>query len=110
MASIFDRILQQFNPKWPEPTASIDVVAIMDAKARDYQARYGQKLDWRHSLEDTMKALGLGDDAQDRIALADHLKCPDRYAPGSAAANEWTRKALLGSIREHGGTVPDELL
>ena len=108
--SIVGRILEALGLERPQPPASVNVAAIMDGKAREYEAQHGQRLDWRQSLEDTMKALGLGDSPHDRIELARDLDCPQSLVPGGAAANEWTRKALLRTLEAHGGKVPDGLL
>ena len=99
------RLLGCHEPKAPD---SVDVEAMLDKRAEAYHARGGINLDWRHSLEDMMKALDMGHDAEARRELAAELGCP--YAPGSADANEWTRRELMRRVQLNGGKVPDELL
>lgn len=108
--TILHRILELLGCEKPVPPDSVDIVALMDAKADAYHAREGQGLDWRHSLRDLMKALDMGDEPADRRELYHDLDGPRLYVPGSASANEWARKALMRRVADNGGKVPDELL
>lgn len=42
---IVELVLRTLGLERPQPPASVDVAAIMDAKAREYEAQHGQKLD-----------------------------------------------------------------
>ncbi|WP_062015511.1 DUF3597 domain-containing protein [Aureimonas sp. AU4] len=88
----------------PTPSAPVDVAAIMDKAVRDS----GQHLDWRHSIVDTMKALGLDSSLAERKELAQELGYTGDTGD-SAAMNVWLQKALMRKLAENGGQVPAEL-
>ncbi|WP_320189051.1 DUF3597 domain-containing protein [Agrobacterium rosae] len=84
---------------------TVDVASQLDAAVKGS----GQKLDWKHSIVDLMKALGMDASLAERKELAHELGYtgePD----GSAAMNNWLHKALLKKLSENGGKVPAELL
>jgi hypothetical protein len=81
------------------------VAAILDAAVKSS----GQKLDWKHSIVDLMKALDLDSSLSARKELAAEL----HYAgdtSDSAKMNVWLHKALMKALAENGGKVPAELL
>lgn len=83
----------------------VDVAAVMDAAVRSN----GQKLDWRRSIVDMMKALDLDSSLSARKELADELGFTgDKNDP--AGMNIWLHKALMRALADDGGKVPDELL
>ncbi len=86
-------------------TASVEVAPILDAAV----ARSGQKLDWKHSIVDLMKALGMDASLAERKELAEELGYTGEK-DGSAEMNIWLHKALLRKLSENGGKVPAELL
>lgn len=86
------------------PAQGVDVAAILDKAVRDS----GQKLEWRHSVVDTMKALGLDSSLGERKELAMELGYTGDTGD-SAAMNVWLQKALMRKLAENGGTVPAEL-
>ncbi|MBP1844693.1 3-oxoacyl-ACP reductase-like protein [Rhizobium petrolearium] len=97
----------QAAPAAPAPSASapVDVTPILDAAVK----KSGQKLDWRKSIVDLMKALDLDSSLSARKELADELG----YAgakDGSAEMNMWLHKALMKKLSENGGKVPADLL
>lgn len=85
--------------------ASIDVASIMDAAVKES----GQKLNWRTSIVDTMKALGLDSDLAARKELAHELNYTGNTGD-SATMNIWLQKALMKKLAENGGKVPAELM
>ncbi|KAA0968432.1 DUF3597 domain-containing protein [Aureimonas fodinaquatilis] len=85
--------------------AAVDVSAIMDQAV----AKSGQKLDWRHSIVDLMKALGLDSSLTARKELASEFNYTGDMSD-SATMNIWLHKVLLKKLAENGGTVPAELL
>lgn len=92
------------------PTSSsasqpVDVASQLDAAVKSS----GQKLDWKHSIVDLMKALGMDATLTERKELAHELGYTGN-ADGSAAMNTWLHKALLKKLSENGGKVPAELL
>lgn len=83
----------------------VDVASQLDAAVKTS----GQKLDWKHSIVDLMKALGMDATLAERKELAHELGYTGE-ADGSAAMNTWLHKALLKKLSENGGKVPAELL
>jgi 3-oxoacyl-ACP reductase-like protein len=82
----------------------VDVAAVLT----DMAAKQPQKLDWRHSIVDLMKLLGLDSGLQARKELAQELGYTGD--PGdSAAMNVWLHKQVMRKLAENGGKVPDEL-
>ena len=89
----------------PAATGPIDVAAMLDKAV----ASKGQKLDWRHSIVDLMKALGMEASLSERKELAQELHYTGD-AGDSAKMNTFLHKALLQKLSENGGKVPAELL
>ncbi len=92
----------------PSATAaagSVDVAAILDAAVK----KNGQKLDWRRSIVDMMKALDLDSGLGARKELADELGYTGDKND-SATMNLWLHKALMKALAANGGKVPADLL
>ncbi|WP_313192514.1 DUF3597 domain-containing protein [Shinella zoogloeoides] len=83
----------------------VDVAAVMDAAVK----KNGQKLDWRRSIVDMMKALDLDSSLSARKELADELGYTGDKND-SATMNIWLHKALMKALADNGGKVPAELL
>lgn len=95
------------SPATSAPTSGqpVDIAPILDAAVKNS----GQKLDWKHSIVDLMKALGMDASLAERKELAEELGYTgDRN--GSAEMNTWLHKALLKKLSENGGKVPADLL
>jgi Domain of unknown function (DUF3597) len=92
-------------PPKPAPMADVDVVAKLEALA----AANPQKLNWRTSIVDLMKLLGMESSLSDRKELATELGCPAEYMNDSAKMNVWLHKEVLRQIAQNGGNVPAEL-
>ena len=86
-------------------TQAVDVAPILDAAVR----KSGQKLDWKHSIVDLMKALGMDASLQERKELAHELGYTGDTNE-AATMNVWLHKALMKKLSENGGTVPADLL
>jgi hypothetical protein len=93
------------NPVAATPSAAIDVAAILDAAVK----KSGQKLDWKHSIVDLMKALDLDSSLSARKELAEELNYTGDKND-SAKMNVWLHKALMKALAENGGKIPAELL
>jgi Domain of unknown function (DUF3597) len=87
------------------PAGPVDVAAILDGLA----AKNPQKLDWKHSIVDLMKLLGLDSSLAERKELAADLKYTGD-TNDSAAMNMWLHKEVMRKLAENGGKVPAELL
>lgn len=75
----------------------------------DAVKKSGQKLDWRHSIIDLMKALGMDASLEERKELAQELGYTGD-AHDSAKMNVFLHKALMKKLSENGGKVPADLL
>jgi hypothetical protein len=89
----------------PSASGPVDITPILDAAVK----KSGQKLDWRKSIVDLMKALDLDSSLSARKELADELGYTGEK-DGSAAMNMWLHKALMKKLSENGGKVPAELM
>jgi len=82
----------------------VDVAAVLTEMAE----KNPQKLDWRHSIVDLMKLLGLDSSLQNRKELAKELNYSGD-TNDSASMNIWLHKQVMQKLAENGGKVPDEL-
>ena len=85
-------------------SAPVDVAPILDAAVQ----KSGQKLDWRRSIVDLMKALDLDSSLSARKELARELNYTGD-TEDSATMNVWLHKALMKKLAENGGKVPSDL-
>jgi hypothetical protein len=84
--------------------ASVDVAAILTKLA----ASNKERLDWKQSIVDLMKLLGLDSSLAARKELADELHYTGDKND-SATMNIWLHKQVMLKLAENGGKVPDEL-
>ena len=91
----------------PEPVAisEVDVIAHLE----EIDANDGRKLNWRTSIVDLMKMLGMESSLQERKDLAMELGYTGELE-GSAEMNIWLHKAVMRELAKNGGVVPAELL
>lgn len=92
--------------KAPAPMAMVDVVSKLEKLAHDK----GEKLDWKVSIVDLLKVLGIDSSLAARKELAVELGCPPEKMKDSANMNIWLHKTVLAKIAENGGNIPKELL
>lgn len=90
----------------PTPISQVDVVAKLTAMADSNS----QKLNWKTSIVDLMKLLGLDSSYSVRKELAVELGCPAEKMGDSAQMNMWLHKTVLQKLAENGGNIPAELL
>jgi hypothetical protein len=83
----------------------VDVTAILDGLV----AKNPEKLDWKRSIVDLMKLVGMDSSLAARKELATELDYPGDKSD-SAAMNIWLHKEVIKKIAENGGKVPQELL
>ena len=86
------------------PLSQVDVEAVMDKAASEA----GQPLNWRTSIVDTMKALGIDSSLEHRKALAKELDYTGDMND-SAALNIWLQKRLMQELAANGGRLPKDL-
>jgi hypothetical protein len=89
----------------PAPSSPVDVAAIMEAAVK----AKGQKLNWRTSIVDMMKALDLDSSFSARKELAKELGYTGDTGD-SATMNIWLHKALMKKLADNGGKVPSDLM
>lgn len=87
------------------PVKAVDVAAILDGLA----AKNPEKLDWKKSIVDLMKLVGMDSSFKARKQLAQELNYTGD-PNDSASMNVWLHKQVLTKIAENGGKVPQELL
>jgi hypothetical protein len=83
----------------------VDVTAVFD----DLAKKNPEKLDWRKSIVDLMKLVGMDSSLAARKELAKDLNYTGDTGD-SAAMNIWLHKEVIKKIAENGGKVPNELL
>ena len=92
----------------PTPAApkaqTVDVAAIVDKAA----ASRGEKLAWRTSIVDLMKAVGLDSSLAARKELARELHYTGNIND-SAAMNVWLHKQVMSKLAENGGKLPADI-
>jgi Domain of unknown function (DUF3597) len=87
------------------PAPVVDVTAILDGLA----SKSSEKLDWRNSIVDLMKLVGMDSSHSARIELAKELHYTGSTGD-SATMNIWLHQQVVKQISENGGKVPQELL
>lgn len=93
-------------PPAPKSMAVVDVVAKLEGLA----AKQKEKLNWKTSIVDLMKLLGLDSSLTARKELATELGCPAQKMGDSAQMNMWLHKTVLQKLADNGGNIPKELL
>ena len=93
-------------PAAPAAISVVDVVGQLEALA----AKNPEKLNWRVSIVDLMKLLGLDSSFGARKQLATELGCPADKMADSAQMNMWLHQTVLQKLAANGGNVPKELL
>jgi 3-oxoacyl-ACP reductase-like protein len=83
----------------------VDVAIILDGLA----AKNAEKLDWKRSIVDLMKLVGMDSSLSARKQLATELHYTGDQND-SASMNIWLHKEVLRKLSENGGKVPPELL
>jgi hypothetical protein len=90
----------------PAPMAMVDVVSKLENLAGDNPG-----LDWKVSIVDLLKLLGIDSSLSARKELAQELGCPADLIGGDySKMNIWLHKTVLQKIAENGGNIPKELL
>ena len=98
----------------PSPTAPVGSKAVKGvdvvAKLEGMAAAHKEKLNWKTSIVDLMKLLGLDSSLVARKELATELGCPAQKMGDSAQMNVWLHKTVLQKLADNGGNIPKELL
>jgi len=86
------------------PAQTVDVAAIVDKAA----AAKGEKLAWRTSIVDLMKALDLDSSLAARKQLAKELHYTGD-TNDSATMNVWLHKQVMTKLAANGGKLPADI-
>jgi hypothetical protein len=86
------------------PAATVDVAPILDKAV----AAKGEKLDWKHSIVDLMKALDIDSSLSARKELAKELGYTGD-TNDSASMNIWLHKQVMTKLAANGGKLPPEI-
>jgi hypothetical protein len=87
----------------PAPMAAVDVAALLDGMPG------AKNLNWRTSIVDLMKLLGLDSSLTARKQLAAELHY-DGDTGDSAKMNIWLHRQVMNKLAANGGKVPADLL
>lgn len=96
-------------PAAPAKPAAISVVDVMSKLEALGNKNPG--LDWKVSIVDMLKLLGMDSSLNARKELATELGCPSDLIGGDyAKMNVWLHETVLKKIAENGGNIPQSLL
>jgi hypothetical protein len=87
------------------PPPAVDVASVLDGLS----AKSSEKLDWKKSIVDLMKLVGMDSSLSARKELATELGYTGDQND-SAAMNIWLHKQVMKKLAENGGKVPADLL
>ncbi|MEW6240201.1 MAG: DUF3597 domain-containing protein [Chloroflexota bacterium] len=100
-----DDLVQRGPAKAVAPMSEVDVVKKLEKMAE------GSGLDWKASIVDLLKILGIDSDKDARIELAKELGCPADLIGGDySKMNVWLHKEVLRRIAQNGGNIPANML
>ncbi|MEJ8822688.1 DUF3597 domain-containing protein [Variovorax humicola] len=88
----------------PTPMAEVDVERLLN----DMAQKSPEKLNWRTSIVDLMKLLGLDSSLTARKELAQELHYTGD-TNDSAAMNVWLHRQVMNKVAANGGKVPADL-
>ncbi len=91
-------------PVGATPLSDVDIAKVM----ADLAAKNKEKLDWKRSIVDLMKLLGLDSSIGARKELATELGYKGDMGD-SASMNIWLHKQVMQKLAANGGAVPDDL-
>ncbi len=88
----------------PAAGGGVDVAQVLDGM----EGHAGQTLDWRHSIVDLMKLLGMDSSLHARKELAGELHYTGD-TDDSASMNMWLHKEVMSKFAANGGKLPADL-
>jgi hypothetical protein len=120
--SLFNSILEKLGirsstaaevPVAGQPaSASAAAIPVVDVvtKLEGLAASRAEKLNWKASIVDLLKLLGLDSSLTARKELAAELGCPAQQMGDSAQMNVWLHKTVLQKLAQNGGNIPQDLM
>jgi hypothetical protein len=100
------------NAKWGTPVRvdPVDVTPVdVDEVLSDLAQKNAQKLNWKTSIVDLMKLLGIDSSLDNRKELARELGYTGDQSD-SATMNIWLHKRVMQELEKNGGKVPASLV
>lgn len=99
-------------PAAPPADSAPQAVSVVDvtSKLEELAAKHPEKLNWKTSIVDLLKLLGIDSSLTARKELATELGCPAEKMGDSAQMNIWLHKTVLQKLADNGGNIPPELL
>ncbi|MCT2558576.1 DUF3597 domain-containing protein [Tsuneonella sp. YG55] len=94
-------------PPSPEPSDSA-AIGVVDVENNLDNMPGADRLNWRTSIVDLMKLIGVDSDYESRKALAQEMGRAD-YS-GSAEDNVWLHRQVMSELARNGGRVPAEFI
>jgi hypothetical protein len=91
------------------PTTGVTQVVDVAVVLNGLSAKNPENLDWKRSIVDLMKLVGMDSSLSARKKLATELHYSGDQND-SASMNIWLHKEVLRKLAENGGKVPPELL
>ena len=91
-------------PAAPTPMQEVDVEQMLDGMA----TKSPEKLNWKTSIVDLMKLLGIDNSLSARKSLAQELHYSGAL-DGSAEMNIWLHRQVMNKVAANGGKVPVDL-
>ena len=93
-------------PSHPAAMSVVDVMSKLETLGNKNPG-----LDWKVSIVDMLKLLGIDSSLSARKELATELGCPTDLIGGDyAKMNVWLQQTVLQKIAENGGNIPQSLL
>lgn len=90
---------------------AVKAISEVDVVKKLEQMTEGSGLDWKVSIVDLLKVLGIDSSLNARKELAEELGCPAEMMGGDhSKMNIWLHKNVLKKIAENGGNIPANLL
>lgn len=102
---VLDWILRLTVGNHPQEKSERDLCSELDNLQRQ---RAPEHLNWRHSIVDFMKLLGLDSSQEVRQQLAKKLGYTGSVDE-TAAMNVWLKSRIFEEIRKNGGNIPEDL-
>ena len=93
----------------PTAAKTITVVDVV-AQLENLATKHKEKLNWKVSIVDLLKLLGIDSSLAARKDLAKELGCPTEKMSDSVQMNMWLHNTVLKKLADNGGNIPKELL
>src|SRR5688500_5402834 len=109
MANAFTELLDRLLEKLRSLVPGLNTISDADLTAELDKLAEGTGLNWKESVVDFLKLIGVDSGRQSRDDVAEELGVDVTLKSGSAEKNEALRKALFKKIAENVGTIPSSL-